>query len=273
MAKLKLTNKNVIITGISSGIGKEIARILIDDYNCKVFGIARDENKIVSFIKELKNPDNLCTYSLFDVSCEENWKNFLDTLNKENFTPDLLINCAGILPKFTSFEKVETVNFKRVLEVNFFACVYSVKYLLPLLKKSGFPCIVNVSSSASLADFAGITGYASSKSALKSFTLCLSSEVGKHGYVGCICPGFSSTDIFRSQSAGEKDLKLIKKFSTPPKKVARKTVKAIIKKKRIKIIGYDAKLMNFFYKIMPKTTSNIITKILKKSGLEMFKDM
>ena len=273
MAKLNLKNKNVIITGVSSGIGKEIARILIDEYNCKVFGIARDKNKILSFIKELKKPYNLSDYALFDVSCEESWKNFLNTLNEKRFTPDLLINCAGVLPKFASFEKTEIDDVKRVLNVNFLSCVYSTKHLLPLLKANGYPCIVNISSSASLADFAGITGYASSKSALKSFTLCLASEMGKHGYVGCICPGFSSTDIFRSQTASEKDLKLIKKLSTPPKKVARKTVKAIIKKKRLKVIGYDAKLMNFFYKLMPKTTSKIITKILKKSGLELFKDL
>ena len=273
MSKIKLFNKNVIITGVSSGIGKELARILIDDYNCKVFGIARDENKILSFIKELKNPDKLSDYALFDIADENCWKDLVNTLTQKNFTPDVLINCAGILPKFANFEKCEIDDFKRVLEVNFLSCVYSTKHLMPLLKKSGFPCIVNVSSSSSLVDFAGITGYASSKSALKSFTLCLASEIGKNGYVGCICPGFSSTDIYRSQSASEKDLKLINKFSTPPKKVATKIVKAIIKKKKLKIIGYDAKLMNFFYKLMPKTTSKVITKFLKKSGLELFKDL
>lgn len=273
MAKLKLKNKNVIISGVSSGIGKEIARILIERFNCKIFGIARDENKILSFIKELKNPELFCNYSLFDVSREDSWKDFANSLNEKDFTPDLLINCAGVLPKFKPFEKTDTSEIERVLNVNFLSCVYSLKHLLPLLKKSGYPCIVNVSSSASLADFAGITGYASSKSALKSFTLCLSAEIGKGGYVGCICPGFSSTGIFREQSASEKDLKLIKKLSTSPEKVAKKTVKAIIKKKRLKVIGYDAKLMNFFYRLMPKTTSKIITKILKKSGLEIFKEL
>ena len=76
MSKLNLKNKNVIISGVSSGIGKEIARILIERFSCKIIGIARDENKILSFIKELKNPELLCDYSLFDVSREDSWKDF-----------------------------------------------------------------------------------------------------------------------------------------------------------------------------------------------------
>ncbi|MBQ9781595.1 MAG: SDR family NAD(P)-dependent oxidoreductase [Clostridia bacterium] len=273
MAKLNLKSKNVIISGVSSGIGKEIARLLIEKYDCKIFGIARDEQKILSFVKELKKPELLSDYTLFDVANEQSWKDFSNLLIEKNFVPDLLINCAGILPKFSNFARCKTSDVKRVFDVNFFSCVYSTKHLLPLLEKSGFPSIVNVSSSSALVDFAGITGYASSKSALKSFTLCLASEMGKKGYVGCICPGFSNTDIYRSQSASSKDLKLIKKFSTSPEKVAKKTVKAIIKKKKLKIIGYDAKLMNFFYKLMPKTTSKVITAFLKKSGLEIFKEL
>ena len=107
----------------------------------------------------------------------------------------------------------------------------------------------------------------------QSFSLCLSAEFGKSAYVGCICPGFSNTDVFRNQSASEKDFKLIRKLSTSPQKIAKKTVKAIKAKKKLKIIGYDAKLMNFFYKLMPITTSKIITKILKKSGMQLFKNL
>ena len=273
MAKIDLKNKKIVISGFSSGIGKELTKLLIEKYNCKIYGIARDEKKILSFIKTLKNQDNICGYSLFDVSAEENWSTFIKTLIDVDFMPDVLINCAGILPKFSSFEKSSSKQLESVLKINFLSCVYASESLLPLLKKSEHPAIVNVSSSASLVTFAGISSYSASKSALKSFSLCLTAEMDKKCYVGCICPGFTNTEIFRNQTGTEKDFKLIKKLSTSPEKVAKKTVKAIIKKKKLKIIGYDAKLMNFFYKLMPHLTSKIITKILTKSGMQMFDDI
>ena len=271
--KNKLNGKTVILTGISSGIGKEIAKLLIEKYDCKVYGIARNENKILKFKSELENKENFIGYSLFDVSLEEKWLEFSKFYTERFKSADVLINCAGMLPKFSKFEKTDVKTIDTVMKVNFYSCVYSSKYMMPILEKSTFPSIVNVSSSASLVTFAGISGYSASKSALKSFSLCLSEEYGRNTYVGCICPGFTDTDIFINKTTTSKELNLIKKLCTSPQKVAKKTVKAIEKRKRLKIIGYDAKLMNFFYKIFPNFTSKLITKILKKSGFELFKNI
>ena len=271
--KNKLNGKIVIITGISSGIGKEIAKLLIEKYDCKVYGIARNENKILKFKSELVKKENFLGYSLFDVSLEEKWLEFSNFYAQKFKSADVLINCAGMLPKFSKFDKTNVDIIDEVMKVNFYSCVYSIKHMISILKKSTFPSIVNVSSSASLVTFAGISGYSASKSALKSFSLCLAEEFDKNAYVGCICPGFTDTDIFINQEMPNKELRFIKKLCSSPQKVAKKTVKAIEKRKRIKIIGYDAKLMNFFYKLFPNFTSKMITKILKKSGFELFKNI
>ena len=102
-----LLNKIFIVTGVSSGIGKEIAKILINEYNAKVYGIARNEEKILNLKKQLNKPENLIGYSLFDVSNEDNWINFSEICKQIN--PNGLINCAGILPKFSSFNKSVTL--------------------------------------------------------------------------------------------------------------------------------------------------------------------
>lgn len=271
MDKKILFDKIFIVSGVSSGIGKEIAKILIDRYNAKVYGIARNEEKILNFKNQLNKPENFIGYSLFDVSNEDNWINFSKVCKQ--IRPNGLINCAGILPKFSSFDKSGVSTLKQVMDVNFYSCVYSCEHIIPLLNKESKSFVVNVSSSASLVTFSGISGYSASKSALKSFSLCLSSEYSNKINVLCVCPGVTDTGIFSNQNITEKESKLIKKLCSSPQKVAKKIVKAMITGKKLKIIGYDAKLMNFFYKLMPITTSKIITYILKKSGLQIFNEI
>ena len=68
MNKFDFNNKTVIITGASSGIGKELATILINDYNATVLAIARDEQKLNSVKNSFgKKSDNFKVYP-FDVS-------------------------------------------------------------------------------------------------------------------------------------------------------------------------------------------------------------
>jgi len=273
MSNKKLNGKTFIISGISSGIGKEIARELIEKHGVKVYGIARNEQRILDFKQELKNKDNLLGYFLFDVSIEENWINLKKYFYEKDIKINGIINCAGILPKFSTFENTSVKDFRNIIDVNFYSCIYACEHILPILDKTTLQYVVNVASSASLVTFSGISGYASSKSALKSFTLCLASELDKKVNVTCICPGTTDTGIFRNQNATEKESRLIKKICSSPQKIAKKSIKAIIRGKKLKIVGYDAKLMNFFYKLAPNLTSKIISKILKKSGLSIFKQI
>ena len=103
MNKCWFDYKTVILSGASSGIGKGIAERLIKDHGCKVIGIARNEQRLINFKEELGNKGDNFTYYTFDVSQEEKWQELADTLDRENIKPDILINNAGILPKFDKF--------------------------------------------------------------------------------------------------------------------------------------------------------------------------
>ena len=133
MKKSWLNEKTVVLTGVTSGIGKLLAKKLIEKHGCKIFGIGRNEQAIEEFKKELKEKSNLLMPYLFDVSKEENWKNFANELEEKNLQIDVLINNAGQLPKFKTFEKYECEDFENIMKVNFMASVYSCKHLLPLL--------------------------------------------------------------------------------------------------------------------------------------------
>ena len=104
MDKNWLDNKTVIVTGASSGMGKGITERLIKEHGCKVLGVARSEKKMEALVAELGEYASQFSYQLFDVSVRENWENYVAYLNENGIKPDVLINNAGILPKFDRFE-------------------------------------------------------------------------------------------------------------------------------------------------------------------------
>lgn len=264
-------NKNVIVTGASSGFGKLLSEKLVRIYGCKVLGTGRSREKL----ENLKNSlgENF-SFLAFDAGDESEWLKAADYLENGDFKPDILINNAGILPPFKSFMKTPEGEAERVFKTNFFASVYSVRHILPIIKAhSETPALINVSSSACLAEVVGTAAYSASKSALASFTKILALE-NENVYVALVCPGFSDTAIFRSQkSADEKTANLIKKFCSDPDKITNALLKKVAQKRRKIVLGADAKTMEFFGRLFPWLTNKAIRSVLKKSKLDLFSEV
>ncbi len=274
MNKCWFDYKTVILSGASSGIGKGIAERLIKDHGCKVIGIARNEVRLLRFKEELGNKGDNFTYYTFDVSQEEKWQELADTLTKENIQPDILINNAGILPKFDKFVNYTIDEIKKAMEVNFFSCVYSMKALMPLILKSDSAAIVNVASSAALCSLAGTSVYSASKAALKGFTEAMREEHRDNCYIALICPGFTKTDIFRNQTkSSDKAQKAMDLISTDCDKMVDYIIKGIWKKRDKMVLGMDAHFMDKGYKLLGTKCSLISSKVMKISGLDMFKSI
>ena len=79
MKKHILKDKLIVLTGSSSGIGKELTKLLIDDFGAKVLGVARSREKLENLTNELANKQNF-SYLIKDVSIKETFseiKNYL----------------------------------------------------------------------------------------------------------------------------------------------------------------------------------------------------
>ncbi len=266
--------KTVIITGASSGMGKGLAEKLIRDHNCRVIGIARTESKLQAFKEELGNKTDYFTYYPFDVSVKENWESFAAQLVKDGIQPDILINNAGILPKFNRFSKITVDDVNQAMQINFFSAIYSINALLPLILKSKTPGIVNIASSAALCSLAGTTIYSASKSALKSFTDALREEHRKNCYVGLVCPGFTKTDIFRNQGkSSDKTQKALNLVSTDCDRMVDLIEKGIWKKRADMVLGMDAHAMSIGNKLLGTTCSRLASKVLEIADLSIFRDV
>lgn len=274
MTKCWFDYKTVILSGASSGIGKGIAERLIKDHGCKVIGIARNEQRLQNFKTELGDKGDNFTYYTFDVSQEEKWQELADTLEKENIQPDILINNAGILPKFDKFMNYTVEEIKKAMEINFFSCVYSMNALMPIILKSDSAAVINVASSAALCSLAGTSVYSASKAALKGFTEAMREEHRDNCYVGLICPGFTKTDIFRNQSkSSDKAQKAMDFISTDCDKMVDYIIKGMWKKRDKMVLGMDAHFMDKGYKILGTKCSLISSKVMKISGLDMFRSI
>lgn len=275
MSECWLNGKTVVVTGASGGMGAGIAATLIKKHNCTVIGIARSEPKMIKFVEELgPTYKDQFSYKLFDVSVKENWDNFAEELKENGTKIDILINNAGILPKFKRFDRYSDEEIDRAMNINFYSCVYSIRALLPMILESPSAGIINIDSSAALMTLAGTSMYSASKAALRSLTEALRVEFEGKMYVGLVCPGFTKTDIFRSQS-GEADsgAKAMDMISTDCDVMVKRIMRGIEYKYPMQVRGIDAHAMSVFNRVMPVYGSKLFSAVMRAANFSLFDEV
>lgn len=270
-----IDGKTVIVTGASGGMGAGIAASLIKNHGCEVIGVARSEAKMLKFIEEL-GPDyaQQFSYKLFDVSDKEAWESFAKEITEAGKRPSVLINNAGILPKFKRFDRYSYDEIERAMNINFYSCIYGVKTFLPLLLEQNDPAIINVDSSAALMTLAGTSMYSASKAALKGFTEALRVEFKGKMYVGLVCPGFTKTDIFRDQkNDGGKGQKVMDMISTDCDRMVKMIMFGIEHKRPMMVHGLDAHAMSAFNRLLPVKGSELFSLVMKMADIDLFNEV
>ena len=263
MKRLSYKGKTVILTGASSGIGLEIARELILKHGAIVYAIARGRERLKTAEKELASG---YVPVPMDAGDKGAWESLYERLKSEGKTVDVLINCAGILPEFKSYEKTEEKELLSAMNINVNSQLYSSKIMLPIINKGG--AIINVSSAAALCPFGGISLYALTKSASCAFTQALGCELDGIS-ASAVLPGFVKTDIMKNQEATDKESRLISFFSASPKSCVRKILRRARRRRGKIVVGLDARLMSALYTLFPSRAPKIITRFLKISGLKL----
>lgn len=257
-----MKNKVVVISGASSGVGREIALTLTSN-NYKVYNLSRRASNINGVI------DIKC-----DITNEEDVKNSFNIISNKEKSIDVLINNSGFGIS-GPIEYTDISDSKRQFEVNFFGHHLVTTYFLKLLKDSGGK-ILFTSSLAALFSIPFQSFYSASKSSIESYAKALSSEVKSFNIeVAYIRLGDTKTDFTKNRNKlGEEHSEYKTKSSVhkmeideekgmDPKVISKKYLK-IIKKKHIKIeytIGFSNKLLVFLSKILPV---NLANKIVRK---------
>ena len=159
--------KTVIITGASSGLGRQLARdFSANGANCVLFG--RSEDKLTETRLLCEKLGGQAISVIGDVSRPEDCERLVDDAVKGFGGIDVYISNAG-LSMWASFEEVKDLGiFRQLMEVNYLGAVHGAHFVLPHLKKSSgqFVAIASIQSRIAIPHH---TGYAASKHALEGF--------------------------------------------------------------------------------------------------------
>ena len=215
-------NKVVLITGASSGIGKQTA-IEFAKLGSNIILVARRKNKLEQVENELKQFNVKTLVCSCDVSKKDQVEKMSKIVLKKFNSIDILVNNAGFAI-FGSVYDLSVNDIESQMETNYFGMVYCTKNFLPLMleKKSGH--IVNVASVAASFGLPGIASYCASKFAMLGFSEGLKHELSGTGVgITVVSPIMVKTDFFDHPS-----FEKMPKYS--PTSLSAKTVaKAIVK--------------------------------------------
>ena len=232
-------DKIVLITGGTSGIGLELARILATR-GARLFLFARSQDNLIKTINDLQTVQTGEYHGIpTDVSdanqAAQSVKGVIETAG----VPDLLINCAGAAhPGYVQDLDLEI--FRWMMDVNYYGTVFVTKAVLPgmIERQSGY--IVNIASLAAVVGMYSYTAYGASKFALRGFSDALRMEMKPHGIqVTIVYPADTDTPQLTYENQYKPaELKQILKIlpaldPIPPEQVARAIVDGIDRQKNV----------------------------------------
>ena len=184
-----MDKKIVFITGVSRGIGLEIAKCFLND-GYFVIGTSRSEFNL----HEALGSDE-CLHIPLDVTDRKQVSSCLGDLKDQDRVPSVLINNAGIT-KDQIFLRMKDEDWDDVINSNLTSVFNMTKLFIKSMVKNRSGRIINISSVAGLMGNPGQVNYSASKAGLGGFTRALAKEVAARNItVNCIAPGFIETDM------------------------------------------------------------------------------
>ena len=184
-----MDKKIVFITGVSRGIGLEIAKCFSNN-GYFVLGTSRSDFDLAKVLSS-----DECLHLQLDVTDRNQVTACLDQLKEIDKVPNVLINNAGIT-KDQLFLRMKNEDWDDVIDTNLTSVFNMSKLFIKSMVKERSGSIINISSVAGLMGNAGQINYSASKAGLGGFTRALAKEVAARNItVNCIAPGFIETDM------------------------------------------------------------------------------
>ena len=262
---MKITNKYIIITGATGGLGGALIKVL-SQYECHITAIGRNETVLQTLKK-----DYGVTPLVLDLTTIKDRERFSSYASQ--YSADILINCAAIL-NIENFASCPENHIDDVVAINLTALMSTTRAVLPHMLKKTSPCkVINIGSVGGDLGLPYFTVYTATKFAIKGFTESLQRELGgTNTNAILIAPRAMKTPLMNEAAIGL--LKAMFSQMDPVDHVAHKIIR-IIETDGVRMrIGLFERLGGLVNVIMPWTVDllfRILTPIMKKHVDKMHK--
>ncbi len=256
--------KNIaVITGASSGIGKQFALTLKDQGKFdEVWVIARNLVRLEALKKHIPFPVKAISLDLSERSGLKTYETLL-AMEKPNIT--LLINCSGF-GKFAATMDSPLETGLNMMDLNCGAVFAMCHLSIPYMEKGAK--IINIASVAAMQPIPYINIYGATKSFVLSFSRALNRELKKEGIsVMAVCPFWTKTNFF-DRAVNEEKERIVKKYIAmyEPEQIVEKAWCDLKKGKDVSIYGFKAKAQCMLVKLLPH--SLVMSVWMKQQELE-----
>jgi NAD(P)-dependent dehydrogenase (short-subunit alcohol dehydrogenase family) len=186
---MELQNKRALVTGATSGIGRETAALLARE-GAAVIVAGRNADNGARTVAAIEAAGGTAHFVAADVSDLRSVQRLADAAGEV----DILVNNAGAFP-FSPTVDQDLASYEAIFNTNVRGTFFLTAALLPKMITGGGGSIVNVTTIAGLAGIAGTAAYGASKAAIDSMTRTWAAEFGKDGVrVNAVAPGHTDTE-------------------------------------------------------------------------------
>lgn len=242
--------KIAVITGASSGMGREFCRQLDDRGFDEIWGLGLGEENFKALAAELKTP---LRYFDKDLTKLENIEFFKSELEKHKPQVEWLVNASGF-GKFGRYDEIEVETKVNMVELNCVALMRMTEYVLPYMSEGGR--IIEIASVAAFQPIPCVNVYAATKAFVVSYSRAMNVELKSRKIsVTCLCPYWTKTAFFdRAKKINSKTgVEVVTKYVVmyDPIMIVRKAIKAADKRKEMCIPGFIARSQVRLVKLLP----------------------
>lgn len=253
-----MTNPLILITGASSGIGREMAKILAKQKYDLVL-VARSADKLTELATQLTTAHQVKVETLpIDLSTPDGAYKVYDEVTRLELNVTMLVNNAGF-GVYGNFTDTDLDRELKMMTVNMNAVVILTKLFVQDMINHRHGKIMNVASLLSFLPFPYYSVYSATKSFILSFSETLAAELENTGVtITTLCPGPVDTPFNTEAMWKTNAYKSNKPIS--PTVVAQQAVNLLLNGKGKKIVGFN----NWFISNLPRVTPDSIMMKIKK---------